>query len=198
MLEGPMWVDYVNSAGIVAALGLSAFQTRRLVLDSRERDVDRRTERALELYRDLVVEGDTSKAFEHLSVLLRNEGSRRFKVNTWYVLGDQDLASGGLLDPSLPGVDIAFQDFYRVLWFFERVESALAFNLIDPEVLFRTIGFHCWWWGQLLLNVHAPKASDALHALAPKAADWSREHRDYDRWLTRCVTDFNGDAPVEI
>lgn len=40
--------------------------------EARERDSDRRTERSLELYRDLVVDVDTANAFHRLSVLLRH------------------------------------------------------------------------------------------------------------------------------
>jgi hypothetical protein len=191
------WPDYVNAAGIVGAFAFSAYQIRRLVVDARQRDADRRTERALELYRDLVVDGDTADAFNNLSVYLRNKGTQRFGVNTWYIMADDDLADGGVLDPAKPGNDALFQCFYRVLWYFERVESALHFSLIDPEVLFRTIGFHCWWWGQILRNIHAPKASDALHDLAPKAADWARDNNDFDRWVARCMTDFAGAGPTD-
>ncbi len=191
------WPDYVNATGIVGAFAISAYQIRRLAVDARQRDADRRIERALELYRDLVVDGDTADAFNQLSVLLRNAGAKRFGVHTWIIVSDDEIASGGALDPALPGMDVAFQNFYRVLWYFERVESALYFNLIDPEVLFRTIGFHCWWWGQLLRGIHRPKASDALHKLAPKAAAWARNNGEYDRWLARCATDFDGAGPVE-
>lgn len=193
-----LWFNYVNAVGVVVALGLSAFQTRRLVLDARKRDADRRTERALELYRDLVVEGDTAKAFESVSVMLRKEGARRFGVTTWFVMTDAEFNDGGLLDPSLDGGAEIFQDFYRVLWYFERVESALYFSLIEPEVLFRSIGFHCWWWGSLLKDIAAPKAVAALHELAPLAAAWARTSGEYDRWVDRCRTDFNGGPPAQL
>jgi hypothetical protein len=192
------WFDFLNAGAVVVALGLSAFQTRRLVIDARKRDADRRTERALELYRDLVVEGDTAKAFESVSVTLRKEGAKKFGGTTWLVMDDGEFGSGGLLDPSVPGVDITYQDFYRVLWFWERVESALHFRLIEPEVLYRTIGFHCWWWGQLLREVHLPKAVDALHKLAPRAELWAKGCEQYDHWVERCATDFDGGPPTEL
>lgn len=47
------WFDYVESFGVIGALGVGAFLSRRLVLERKLRDEDRRTERALELYRDL-------------------------------------------------------------------------------------------------------------------------------------------------
>jgi hypothetical protein len=128
--------------------------------------------------------------------MLRTAGAAKLGVNTWYLLSDDELATGGLIDPGLQG-ETAFQNLYRVLWYYERVESALHFDLIDPEVLYRTIGFHCWWWGQLLRDVHGPKASDALHRLAPKATDWAREHGLYEQWVARCLTDFAGAGPIE-
>ena len=113
-----MWLDYVNSVGIVGAFAFAAFQTRRLVIDAQVRDKDRRVERALELYRDLVVEGDTATAFDQLSVLLRTEGDKRFGTNTWYLVDDGEFKRGGLLDPTVVGLDTTFQNLYRVLLVF--------------------------------------------------------------------------------
>ncbi len=191
-----MWLDYVNSVGIVGALGVAVVQTQRLVLDTRKRDEDRRVERALELYRDLVVEGDTATAFDQLSVLLRTEGAKRFHVKTWLLVDDSEFETGGLLDPTVPGLGTTFQNIYRVLWFFERVETALSFDLVADQVMFRTIGYHCWWWGQLLRNVHSPKAAAALHGLAPKAAEWAATSGVYDEWVARCANDFDGAGPI--
>lgn len=162
------------------------------------RDIDRRTERALELYRDLVVDGDTANAFHRLSVLLRHKGTSQCGVTTWYVMDDDDFNEGGLLDPSLTGLDTPFEDFYRVLWFFERTEIALRFNLVNSDVLFNTVGFHCWWWGQLLRNVQVPKATIALRNLAPRAAVWAKESEVYKEWISHCTTDFDGGAPIEL
>lgn len=188
----------MNSVGIIGALGVSALQTRRLVVEARQRDVDRQTERALELYRDLVVDGDTANAFHRLSVLLRHKGTAKNRVTTWYVMNDGDLNEGGLLDPSLTGLDTPFEDFYRVLWFFERTEMTLRFKLVNPHVLFNAAGFHCWWWGQLLRNIQAPKAALALRKLAPRAVGWAKENGVYKEWVSHCMTDFDGGAPVEF
>lgn len=193
-----MWTDYVTALGVAFAVVTGTIQIRRVVQDARQRDADRRTERALELYRDLVVEGDTAKAFECVSVMLRKEGARRFGKTTWFVMTDAEFDDGGLLDPSVDGGAVIFQDFYRVLWYFERVENALHFALIEPEVLFRSIGFHCWWWGSLLRDITAPKAAAALHDLAPLAAAWARGNDEYDRWVDRCRTDFNGGPPAQL
>jgi hypothetical protein len=190
-----MWFDYVNSAGIIGALAVGAFQAHRLSADARERDKDRRIERALDLYRDLVVEGDTALAFHELSVLLRTEGSRRFSTNTWYLIDDRELLRGGLLDPTVTGMKTSFQNLYKVLWFFERVQKSLEYNLIDSEVMYGTIGYHCWWWDQLLVKVRAPKAAAALHQLGPEAARWAMRHQCYDDWIARCADDFDGDGP---
>jgi hypothetical protein len=192
------WFDYVNSFGIVGALGVGAYQTRRLVTDARQRDAERRVERAIELYRDLVVEGDTAASFNRLSVLLRNMGAEKFKIHTWYLMDDTEFLPGNLLDPALAGVDTAFQDLYRVLWFFERTEAVLNFGLAEQEVMFQTIGFHCWWWGQLLWGVRSLKASDSIHRLAPLVAQWARENSKYELWVSRCTTDFGGAGPREI
>ncbi len=192
-----MWVDYVNATGVVVAFGFAAFQARRLVTDARQRDKDRRVERALDLYRDLVVEGDTAAAFNQLSVMLRALGTKKHSTGTWLVLKDAESAPGGLLDPAVTKDD-TFQNLYRVLWFYERVETSLTFDLVDQEVMFRTIGFHCWWWDQLLHGIHAPKAAKALHELAPQAAAWARRENVFDDWVARCQTDFDGGPPTPV
>jgi hypothetical protein len=191
------WFDYVNSLGIIGGLVGGAFQVRRLATEGRHRDADRRTERSLELYRDLVVDGDTANAFHRLSVLLRHEGTKKFGLTTWYVMEETDFESGGLLDPSLTGIDTPFQDFYRVLWFFERAYNALQFGLVDPGVLFQTTGFHCWWWGQLLRKIKSPKAMYALLQLIPRASEWAHNSGEYERWVSHCMTDFDGHGPAE-
>jgi hypothetical protein len=128
--------------------------------------------------------------------MLRKEGGKRFGVTTWYLMDDSDFGNGGLLDPSVDEAhEQVFQNFYRVLWYFERVESALHFNLLDAGVLYRSIGFHCWSWGSLLKDIQAPKAIESLHKLAPLAAGWATENGEYARWLDRCQTDFDGGPP---
>lgn len=84
----PLWLDVVETCGIAGALGVAADQLRRSVSDLRRRDRDRRTERALELYRDLVVDGETAVAFHRLSLMLRARGSERHGFATWQVLTD--------------------------------------------------------------------------------------------------------------
>lgn len=187
--------ELINAMGIIGALGVGAFQTWRAAQDARERDEDQRTERALELYRDLVVEGDTAAAFHRLSLALRRRGTECFGVTTWLLLSDEDFNSGGILDPMAAGSDSPFEDLYRVLWYFERVEVALHHHLVNEDVLMRTIGFHCWWWGELLRDVRAPKATAAIQALAPRAERWARSSGDYTNWIGRCASDFGGSGP---
>lgn len=170
------WFNYLNSAALIGALLVGAFQIRRLALDARERDRDRQTERALELYRDLVVTGDTASAFHRLSVLLRHKGSARHRGTTWYLMDDGGFQEGGMLDPSQVGPNTPFEDIYRVLWYFERVEISLRFNLVRADVLFSSIGFHIWWWGQILRNIHEPKSVQGLRQLEPLVVEWAKKH----------------------
>lgn len=188
----PIWLDVIETCGVVGALGVAADQLRRSVSDQRERDADRRVERALELYHDLVVDGETAQAFHRLSVLLRALGSEQHGFATWRVLTNADLEPGGALDPLNSDLQTPFADLYRVLWFFERGETAVRYGLVDEDVLYRTIGFHCWWWNQLLSQVTAPKASAALRTLGPRAAEWAREAGGLDDWISSCLTDFDG------
>lgn len=191
-------LELVNSLGIIGALCVASFQTWRAARDARKRDEDHRTERALDLYRDLVVEGDTAAAFHRLSLELRRRGSRTHGGTTWMLLSDADFAEGGVLDPGLPESDSPFEDLYRVLWFFERVHTSLDHHLVDRDVLMRTIGFHIWWWSQLLINVSTPKATRSLRYLAPLAEEWARSAGEHSTWVDRCRTDFAGEGPCSF
>lgn len=192
------WYDVVNAVGVSGALGVGAYQATRAVHDARVRDQDRRTERALTLYRDLVAEGATASAFHRLSLMLRRLGAASSGGTTWQLLNDADFGSAGALDPAEPALEAPFEDLYRVLWFFERVDTALAYGLLDEDVLFETIGFHCWWWAQLLRNVHSPKASGSLHQLGPRAARWAHDAGRLETWKSHCQTDFNGGPAIEL
>ena len=192
------WFDYVNSVGIIGALGVGAFQTRRLVADARSRDASQRIENALALYRDLVVDGDTANAFHRLSVLLRSKGAEQHGITTWYVINDDDFKNDGLFDPALTGFETPFADFYRVLWFFERAEMNLRFELANSNVFFNAAGFHCWWWGQLLHAVEGPKATAAIRRLAPKAVAWAKKNGVYAEWKSHCKTDFDGGPGIDM
>lgn len=193
------WFDLVNTVGIGGALAASIWQVRRLNVDATKRDDDRRVERALEFYKDLVVDGDTAAALNNLSVKLLAIGKKRHRVTTWYVMDDSDLQTGGLLDPRPEDPqDTLLQDFYRTLWWFQRAEAALRFGLVDEETLFDLTGFHCWWWGQLLVNVTSPVASRSQRELSARAAAWARTNGKYAYWESRCAKDFDNAGPTEL
>jgi hypothetical protein len=200
------WLDYVNAAGIIGALGLSAYQTRRLASEARTRDQERRAEQSLELYRDFVIEGSTAEAVNRMSVLLRKTGTEMFGTSTWFCMTDDDFGPGRLLDASDLGLTTPFQDLYRILFFFERTEGSLRYGFVDSDVLFSTVGFHIWWWSQLLWEVTGPKASVSLHSLAPVVQAWSQSQvvdvapcsTLLELWHSRCGTDFNGVGPRDF
>jgi hypothetical protein len=189
------WVGSVETAAVVGALLISGYQTRRLVTDSRQRDRERRVELALNLYRDLVVDGDTANAFHRLSVALRKQGSATHRIMTWYLPVNQDINPGGLMDPNADGATVLFADLYRVMWYFERANTALNNDLIDREVFFEAAGFHVWWWDQILRNIDAPKAMSALRDLAGKVSFWAVERELLNEWRSKCLTDFDGGPP---
>ena len=127
---------------------------------------------------------------------LRHLGSEKYGFTTWVRLSDIDFQTGGILDPNKTGADVPFEDLYRVLWFFERVEIALDRKIVKPDVLMQTIGFHCWWWNELLAHIEAPKATAALRSIGPTAREWAANTRQLDDWVSRCKTDFNGGGPI--
>jgi hypothetical protein len=196
MTEIAAIADVVNAAGVIGALATAAYQSRRLVLDARCRDEDLRTERALSFYRDLVVDGDTAQSFHRMSVLLRRQGTEMHGFTTWRILRDDALTRGGLLDPDDPALEGPYEDLYQILWFFERVERALHFGLIHEEVTFSTVGFHCWWWGELLRDLQAPKAARSIRELAPRVAEWAAKNGELQRWIEHCPRDFDGAGPA--
>lgn len=191
-LAGSGWTDWIQSIVVVGALLIAGYQTRLLVRDFRKRDHDLRVERALNMYRDLVIEGDASSAFHRLSVLLRNQGFRQFRTVAWKLPEDSDLNSGGLMDPTLEGSDTPFADLYRVMWYFERAHIAVEQNLIDKSVFFEAAGFHIWWWNQILRDLNAPKAMGSLRSSAADVTNWARNAGKLEEWRDRCNADFNG------
>lgn len=191
-------IDAISSLAIIGGLGIGVIQLQRSIADARARDRDRRVERALELYRDLVVDGETAAAFHRLSVFLRRRGTALYGVTTWFLLGNKDLEVGGLLDPEAAEGDTEFRDLYQVLWFLERVETSADKGLVDADVLMQTIGFHCWWWAEMLRDVSAPKAIRAVKSLGPKARAWAVRTGEFKRWADSCRTDFGGGPATEF
>lgn len=188
----------IDSIGITGALLAALWQLYRANRDNRQRDADRRTERSLALYEAVVAEGSTYEAFHRLSVFLRREGTRMVGATTWRLLQDHDLEPGGLLDPSDRHNETPFADLYSVLWFFERVEISLDKGLVDREVLMQTLGFHFWWWGQLLCHLHGPKASSAIHHLSVEAQEWASAKGHLHDWRRRCQHDFDGQEAQKL
>lgn len=190
--------EWLNSAGVLGALIFTGYQTRRSMVESRSRSASERVARALDLYRDLVVDGDTADAFHRLSNLLRMEGTRKCGTVSWMLLCDADLERGGFLDCPDDAVNTPFRDVYQVLWFFERAEIALEADLVDPEMFQKTIGYHCWWWAQILRDFEAPKAAQAVHKLGSLAERSAVEGELLDGWVERCLTDFGGSGPIAL
>lgn len=186
------YFEAISSIATVGAVLAALWQLRLGLIDGRARDDDRRVERALALYEDLVSEGATYEGFHRLSILLRQIGSSKHGVTTWHVVTDADLGPGGELDPANRERERAFADLYAVLWFFERCKLSLSRGLVSEDVLLETVGFHFWWWGQVLRGLHGPKASMAVHDLAARAEAWAAEQGVLDDWRSRCGTDFDG------
>ena len=188
------WIDFAESIGILGALAVGLWQLRQSNADSRRRDEDARTERSLQLHNDIVAEGATHEAFHELSVFLREEGSTRYGATTWYLLNDEDFSGRGLM-AQRGSDDRHFRHVYTVLWFFERAEIALKYGLVNEKVLLHSVGYHIWWWNELLLDLHHPKAMDSLERLAIRAAEWASAEGVLDDWKSRCSTDFNLQPP---
>lgn len=190
------WFGPIESLATVGALVAVLWQLRQSVNDGRRRDEDHRVERALTLHEQLVAEGATQEGFHRLSVLLRRLGTAECGTSTWHVLSDTDLERGGCLDPHREDREQAFADLYAVMWYFERCQLALDRHLVSEDVLMSTVGFHFWWWGQLLRNLRGPKATQSVARLAEIARGWSANAGVIGDWHNRCATDFQGGPAI--
>jgi hypothetical protein len=184
--------DWIQAVAVVVALLVAAYQTRLLLVDSRKRESAARVARALDMYRDLIVDGDTAVAFHRVSVRLRHEGWKRHAVATWRLPEKGDLGPEGLMDPTDNSPESLFADFYRIIWYFERANLAITNSLIDREVFFKAAGFHVWWWNEIMRNVDGPKAMAGLRALASEVESWAHSEGVLADWESRCTMDFNG------
>lgn len=191
-------LDFINSVGTFGALCAAIYQLRRGVRDNQARDEERRVERALAMFDEVVAASGTSEAFHRLSVALRAHGSEKHGVSTWHCLCDADLGGGQFLDATHATRDRLFADLYTVMWFFERVETALRYRIVNRDALLTTLGFHFWWWGELLHKLQGPKAIHSLHDLAKTAQGWAAARGELDDWCRRCQTDFGGLAPRRV
>lgn len=190
--------EVISSLATLGALLAAIWQLRQAVLAGRVRDEERRVERALVLYEQVVSEGATYEAFHRLSVLLRRLGTAEHGITTWHVVSDEDLNEGGVLDAGDQSREQAFADLYAVLWWFERCLTALDRHLISEDVLMETAGFHLWWWGQMLRELHGPKATRAVRDLGANADAWAQRRGVLDDWRRRCGTDFKGGPAVPL
>lgn len=186
--------EIISSLGTFGALCAAIWQLHLGVKGDKERDEDGRVERSLQLFDEVVAAGGTAEAFHRLSVALREQGTNRVGRTSWHCLSDTDLDSGGFFDVKSTEWGQLFADLYTVLWFFERVETALQHKIVNRDVLMSTLGFHFWWWGEVLQGLRAPKASASLHKLASEAEQWARTNQKLDDWCSRCQHDFGGNG----
>lgn len=188
--------DVASSIATVGALLAAIWQLRRQVADGRRRDQDRRVERAIELYEAVVAEGQTHEAFHRLSLLLRRIGSEKYGKTTWKILSDKDIEAGGELDPRNTNREQAYADLYAILWFFERCKMSLRREIVSEDILMETLGFHFWWWGELLRDLKGPKSVHAVHDLAERSRMWASREGLIQDWIVRCADDFNGSGAI--
>lgn len=185
-------VELLTAVGIVAALTFSTIEMRDRSRQSRIHDQMRREEAALQLHRDMTLDGETANAFRRLSLVLRSEGTRIHGRTTWRMLTDKDLEPGGFLDNSDPEHNQPYADFYRVLWLFQRCDMALTRGLADQSLLNDLSGFHFWWWNELLREIRRPTSMRHLRELAAHTAEWAAQNGHLDEWNQRCAYDFGG------
>lgn len=196
-LDGAILFEGLAAIATVGALAAAIWQLWVGNRDRRDAEQSTRSDRAMKLFDEVVAGGDTAKAFHELSVYLRKLGTGESGEVTWYLAQDHDLSQAGVFSPAQRESEIAFANLYTVLWFFERVDGSLQSRVIDPETCYRTLGFHIWWWDQLLRGVSTPKARAALTVLADWATRQAESKGQLDNWIARCSSDFAGGGADE-
>lgn len=190
-----MLFEALTSVATVGALAAAIWQLWVGNRDRRDAEQSTRSDRAMKLFEEVVAGGDTAKSFHDLSVYLRKLGTGGNSDVTWYLSGDRDLSQSGVFSPAQKESEKAFANLYTVLWFFERVDGALQSRVIDAETCYRTLGFHIWWWDQLLRGVTTPKARASLTTLAEWVISEAFARGDLANWISRCSSDFAGGGP---
>lgn len=191
------WFDAVASLATLGALAAAIWQLWVANKERRETEQSTRADRAMKLYEEVVAGGATAIAFHALSLYLRRIGSSNPGGSvTWRVATDADLGEHGIFSPSERSTEDAFANLYTVLWFFERVDASLLSNVVDPAATYRSVGFHIWWWNQLLLGLEAPKSRGSLTRLAAWVTELARDEGVLDEWMRRCATDFDQGPPT--
>ncbi|MFT4158123.1 MAG: hypothetical protein QM630_09410 [Microbacterium sp.] len=197
-MEVSVWFDVLASVATVGALVAAIYQLWIANRDRRDSERSLRAERAMRLYEEVVAGGYTAVSFHELSLYLRKHGSEMLHDGdvTWHVVSDADLRAGGLLSPSSEAREKAFANLYTVMWFFERASASLEAHVVDDSSCFRALGFHIWWWDQLLRDLSEPKARAALGRLAVWVTSKAHAEGVLDDWVGRCATDFDGGPPI--
>lgn len=195
-MEGTIF-DGLASVATVGGLGAAIWQLYVGNRDRRANEQSHRAERAMRLFEDVVAGTPTAEAFRALSVYLRNAGSTPGTV-AWYLPSDADLTGEGVFAPSDPGREEAYANLYTVLWFFERAEASMESNVVDPKAMFKSLGFHMWWWGQVLRDLHAPTPKVSLERLALRAEEAAAISGELDQWSVRCDGDFGGGPAIHL
>lgn len=190
--------DVVETVALLGALIAAAVQVAMLRRDRSEQDRQRREILTLDLHRDMTVDGETAAAFRRLSVSLRGLGTAHRGMTTWYLIRDADLAPGGLFDLAREAAAQDYVDLYRVLWYLQRVSAARAAGIVDDDFLFALMGFHLWWWNQLLRHLSAPSAMPSVLRLGVAAERWADVNRHMSNWTRRCANDFDGAGAVRL
>lgn len=190
--------DAITSLATVGALLAAIWQLHIGNRDRRAAEQSTRADRAMRLFEEVVAGGDTAKAFHELSVYLRHLGSDRSGTVTWRLPTDDDLHEGGAFAPVPGPTEQAFANLYTIMWYFERAKVSIDSNVVDRNATFETLGFHFWWWGQILRSLNAPKAKAALSHLSEWAEQEAARRGILDDWSARCSTDFDAGPPVSF
>jgi hypothetical protein len=183
--------DLFQTLGVLAAIAFSTYQIILLRKDANRRECQRREETALQLHRDITMDGEAAAGCRRLSLSLRARGMQIYGTETWSLVLEEDFNPGGLLDSSSPENQQNYADVYRTMWYFERVYTVERSDLVDSDLLFSLIGFHVWWWNQILRNVRHPVVMRKVIELGHRSEVWAASQGRLQDWVQRCRNDFD-------
>jgi hypothetical protein len=188
-----------QAVGVFAALIFAAGQLR-------ESRTAARIDRTLALHVEYT-EGDIGASRHRLSSFLYEEAHRRGLSDERTVQPRHlELRAGGSMrfyrardeQERDPSVHTVVRDVHNMMWFFQRVGSALDHGVIDEALLYSLFGYHAVRWECTFMHFNRDDAE--IRAGLEDVASWACSRADSEtkaRWLER-VERMHEELPARI
>ena len=165
LASSPNAAQWTQAGAAVVAVGIAllaaGFARKQVLIATRAHEV----ERTLAAHRDLTT-GEVGACRDRFSGFMWGYGTRDTGENSCWTPRFLELnpdsksehdRSGELSEypPWVLGSDGAepLRDLYKILWCFERIETARRRRTLDDEMLSELVGEHAVWWDSLLRSI---------------------------------------------